>query len=114
MKSGGAGLRTMIRAARHVTESGRCVAIFPEGTRVEAGKRQKLHPGIYALYRELALPVIPVYHDSGCFWRGTGIYPGCITVIVGMPILPGLRRAEMMQKLQQGMLLSGLHDDENM
>ena len=34
--------------------------IFPEGTRTPPGEKQPYHPGIAALYKHLALPVVPV------------------------------------------------------
>jgi len=103
-RAGGAGaLRRMVRAARHALAQGRPVVVFPEGTRVAPGVRRDYHPGIYALYRELALPVVPAALDSGAFWprRSFAKRAGTITLEFLPAIAPGLARDDFMAELRR-------------
>lgn len=74
---------------------GRYVIIFPEGTRTAPGQRRKYGVGGGVLAQRSGLPVIPIAHNAGVFWRRRGVkkYPGEIQVVVGAPILPDGRKA---------------------
>ena len=61
-------LHELVKAARISITTGRALVIFPEGTRVEPGKKLPYRPGIAALYGALDVPVTPVVHNSGLFW----------------------------------------------
>jgi 1-acyl-sn-glycerol-3-phosphate acyltransferase len=100
---GGAALRRMIRAARRAVAQNRPILVFPEGTRTRPGARRDYHPGIYALYRDLGLPVVPVALNSGVFWprRSFAKRPGTITVEFLPAIAPGLTREEFMAELRR-------------
>jgi len=103
-RAGRAGaLRRMMREARLAVDQGRPILVFPEGTRVAPGVRREYHSGIYALYRELSLPVVPVAVDSGHFWprRSFAKRPGTITLEFLAPILPGLARDDFMAELRR-------------
>src|SRR4051812_34086663 len=63
--AGAKALRAMVAAGKSAVASGRPVIIFPEGTRVRVGSAPPLKSGFAALYRALALPVVPVAVDSG-------------------------------------------------
>jgi 1-acyl-sn-glycerol-3-phosphate acyltransferase len=102
-RAGGAtALRGMVRRARRAVEQHRPIVMFPEGTRVAPGMRRDYHPGIYALYRELALPVVPAAVNSGHFWprRSFAKTPGTITLEFLPAIAPGLDRDEFMRELR--------------
>src|SRR3546814_16769303 len=58
-------LRAMLKAANAARDSGRPVAIFPEGTRVPHGESPPVRSGFAGLYRPLGLPVVPVALDAG-------------------------------------------------
>jgi 1-acyl-sn-glycerol-3-phosphate acyltransferase len=93
----------MVARARFAAEAGRPIVVFPEGTRTRPGEGAPYHPGVFALYRALALPVVPVGLDSGRFWPRRSFLkrPGTITVAVGAPIAPGLARAAFMAELER-------------
>jgi 1-acyl-sn-glycerol-3-phosphate acyltransferase len=102
-RGGGAGaLRTMLQAAERRVAEGRSIVIFPEGTRTAPGVSQPYHPGVAALYRKLALPVVPVGLDSGLFWSRRSFVkrPGTITLRVQPAIPPGLDRERFMARLR--------------
>jgi 1-acyl-sn-glycerol-3-phosphate acyltransferase len=69
-------------------QQGRCVIIFPEGTRTAPGERRKYGLGGAVLAQRSGVPVVPVAHNAGVFWRRRGVkkYPGIIQLRVGPPI----------------------------
>lgn len=83
VRGGGASaLRDMLARATQETGKGRCLLIFPEGTRVAVGERGVAHAGLIALVRNLKLPVVPVTLNSGIRWPRKSLlrHPGEITI----------------------------------
>ena len=105
-RKGGAGaLRRMIAAAKRAIADGRPVVIFPQGTRTAPGQPVAEHPyqpGIAALYRELAVPLVPAAVNSGLYWGRRAFLKrrGRIVVEFLAPIPPGLPRREVMGTLE--------------
>lgn len=98
-EAGAKALRAMIAAARKWDGTGRCYAIFPEGTRVPHGTRPPLRAGFAGLYKLLGAPVVPAALDSGPLYQGRWKRPGTITVLFGEPIPPGLPREEIERRV---------------
>lgn len=96
-------MRQMITKAKEVTDSGRTVIIFPEGTRAKLGQALPYQPGIAALYNQLDVPVVPVALNSGVCWSRKAFVknPGKITVKFLPPIAPGMRGRDFLQKLEE-------------
>ncbi|MGH9551784.1 MAG: lysophospholipid acyltransferase family protein [Terriglobales bacterium] len=89
-------LRALVEEGRRAIARGRSVILYPEGTRVRVGEAPPLRSGFAALYRALALPVVPVAVDSGRIWgRGFVHRGGTVTFKVGQAIPPGLSRSEI-------------------
>ncbi len=102
-RRGGAGaLRHMVAAARRAAASGRKVVIFPEGTRTAPGRRLPYQPGVAALYRALAVPLVPAAVNSGLYWGRRSFVKRRGRIILSFlePIAPGLPRREMMSELE--------------
>ena len=99
---GGGALKAMIQSAKHWSDVGRPIIIFPQGTRVEIGEKVKYHPGVFAVYKALDLPVVPVALNSGLFWPKQSFKkkPGTIKLKIVEAIQPGLERKEFMQLLE--------------
>ncbi|MBL6598104.1 MAG: 1-acyl-sn-glycerol-3-phosphate acyltransferase [Alphaproteobacteria bacterium] len=100
--AGGAALKSMMAAARKASGDGRPVLIFPQGTRVAPGDDAPYHSGVFALYRALNCPVVPVALNSGTFWSRQAFFkrPGVITVRI-LPTLPrGMDRKTFMHDLE--------------
>jgi 1-acyl-sn-glycerol-3-phosphate acyltransferase len=94
--AGAKALRALVAEGQTAIATGRPVIIYPEGTRVRVGQTPELKSGLAALYRALALPVVPIAVDSGRLWgRGFVHRPGTVTFRVGETIPPGLERAEI-------------------
>jgi 1-acyl-sn-glycerol-3-phosphate acyltransferase len=95
-------LRKLVRDAKDRLASGRQIVIYPEGTRTAPGETGDYKPGIAALYRELAVPAIPMATNSGVHWPAHGFIrkPGTIVFEFLPPIPAGLKRAEFMRELE--------------
>jgi 1-acyl-sn-glycerol-3-phosphate acyltransferase len=100
--AGASALRDMIHQGRKVVSEGHSIVIYPQGTRTCPGDKVPYQPGVFALYKSLEIPVVPISLDSGSFWPKEGImkYPGCITVRILPPIPPGLDRKEFISRLE--------------
>ncbi len=98
------------KAARQVIDQGleklalnRNIMIFPEGTRVAPGEHKRYGIGGGLLAEKAKVPVIPVAHNAGVFWRRRGLnkLPGKIQVVIGEPIsTSGKRSVEIMQNVE--------------
>ena len=93
----------MIADAKRLMAEPRQLVIFPEGTRSAPGEQTTYKPGTAALYKELALPVVPVATNSGVQMDAAGLVrkSGVVVVQILPPIEPGLKRAEFMRLLQE-------------
>jgi len=105
-RKGGAGaLRRLIGGAKRAIAMGRPVVIFPQGTRTRPGQPvadMPYQPGVAALYRELAVPLVPAAVNSGLYWgrRAFVKRPGRIVLQFLPPIPPGLPRRQVMSELE--------------
>jgi 1-acyl-sn-glycerol-3-phosphate acyltransferase len=94
--AGAKALRALVEEGKQALATGRPVIIYPEGTRVRVGQSPTLRSGFAALYRALALPVVPVATDSGRLWgRGFVHRSGTVTLKAGETIPPGLKRDDI-------------------
>ncbi len=66
------------------------IVVYPEGTRIRAGKRAHYKTGGARLALALGISVVPVAHNAGYLWpKGVlGKRPGTVTVSIGKPIQP--------------------------
>lgn len=103
-------IQDMVDQAKKAMERGRYIFIFPEGTRTEPGQSGKYHPGVYALYKELNVPIVPIALNSGVYWgrRKAVKKRGTIEVHILPPIQPGIERKELMQTLQDSIEVASL------
>lgn len=101
--SGMRALRQIVDKGRGRLEQGLCVVIFPEGTRTAPGQRRKYQPGGGMLAAQTGYPVIPVAHNSGCFWPRQSLkkWPGTIRMVIGPPVEPkGRTAAEITREVE--------------
>jgi 1-acyl-sn-glycerol-3-phosphate acyltransferase len=99
---GAGALRQMTEASRAAIAEGRSVLIFPEGSRMPVGTPVRFKRGVELLYRTLGVPVLPVVHNSGSFWK-LGREPkssGLIAVTTLKPIEAGLHARTFVQTAQ--------------
>lgn len=101
--SGARAVREIVDRARPHIEAGRPIVIFPQGTRTAPGHYRPYQIGVFALYKTLKLPVVPMALNSGLFWPRHKFVktPGTITVRFLDPIPPGLDRKTFMTRLEE-------------
>jgi len=104
-EKGSQAIRDLVRQARVSLDAGRTIIIYPEGTRMAIGRRGRYFPGVYALYKEMSVPVVPIALNSGLYWpRGRfAKIPGRIVVEALPPIPPGLDRKSFLALLEERM-----------
>src|SRR5262249_55281501 len=87
-------------AAAHA--DGRRILIYPEGNLAKAGERFRYRTGVFYMYRDSGLPVVPVATTLGLFWPQEAFQknPGRATVEFLDPIPTGLERGEFLRRLE--------------
>tara|TARA_B100000989_G_C19530162_1_gene469190 strand:- start:2626 stop:3318 length:693 start_codon:yes stop_codon:yes gene_type:complete len=78
------------------------IIIFPEGTRVEPGKKVELSSsGIKILYKNLNMPIVVTKHNSGKFWKNKKFIKskGKISIEIFPVIKTGLSKEEVIKKI---------------
>ena len=92
-----AAIRAIISQGATRIEEGINVLIFPEGTRVNAGEIKKYARTAFKLAIDTGVPLIPIVHNSGTFWRKKDFFKGTIKIVIGDALNPGLdQSAEQM------------------
>ena len=94
-------IRRLLSQTQKALNRGDSLIIYPQGTRIEPGIKRKYLSGIYAIYNQTNLPVLPIALNSGKYWRkGYLKGPGCIEVSLLNIIKPGLKRKKFMEDLE--------------
>ncbi|MCL2590192.1 MAG: 1-acyl-sn-glycerol-3-phosphate acyltransferase [Betaproteobacteria bacterium] len=100
-KAGKDALSQVITQGRERLKDGLWVAIFPEGTRTAPGVRGRFRPGGAFLAKRAGVPIVPVAHNAGEFWRRQAFlkHPGEIIVSIG-PVIEakGTKAEELNQR----------------
>lgn len=94
-----AGLKAieqLVEQGKQKLDKGRWIVIFPEGTRVSPGVKQRYKIGGAILASQVDYPVLPIAHNAGEFWPKHSFikYPGIITVRIGQPMYCNGRKPE--------------------
>jgi 1-acyl-sn-glycerol-3-phosphate acyltransferase len=94
--------RALAEKAAAAHADGRRILIYPEGHLAKAGERFRYRAGVFHMYRDFNLPVVPVATNLGLFWPQQDFekHPGRATVEFLDPIEPGLDRGEFMARLE--------------
>ena len=81
-------LQQIIEQGRQRLKSGSWIIIYPEGTRVAPGSKQRYKIGGASLASATGVPVLPIAHDSGDYWPRNSVikHPGRIRLVIGPPI----------------------------
>ena len=99
---GGRERENLAQFAKRACESGRHIAIYPEGNLMAPGERERYRSGIFYLYRDLGLPVTPVATSVGLVWnrRDWRKKAGRAAVEFLPAIEPGLDKESFMRSLE--------------
>ncbi|MCV6637621.1 lysophospholipid acyltransferase family protein [Candidatus Albibeggiatoa sp. nov. NOAA] len=78
-------LRDIIKQGKERLSEGHWIIIFPEGTRVLPKQAGRYTPSGGLLAAEAVVPVVPVAHNAGSFWRRTSFVKraGVIQIRIG-------------------------------
>ena len=100
---GGKERENLAQFAKRAHDSGRHIAIYPEGNLMAPGERERYRSGIYYLYRDLDLPVTPVATCVGLVWnrRDWRKKPGRAAVEFLPAIETGLDKQTFMHRLEE-------------
>jgi len=87
-KAGKDAMQQIAEQGRERLAQGFWIVVYPEGTRIRAGRRAHYKTGGARLALALGIPVVPVAHNAGYLWpKGVlGKRPGTVTVSIGKPI----------------------------
>src|SRR5215472_4967810 len=91
--------RALAERAAAAHADGRRILIYPEGNLAKAGERFRYRTGVFYMYRDFDLPVVPVATNLGLFWPQADFikHPGRATVEFLPAIPPGLSRSEFLE-----------------
>ena len=94
--------RALSRQAAAAHADGKRILIYPEGHLCAPGQRFRYRTGIFHMYKDFDLPVVPVATNLSCFWRQQDFKktPGVATIEFLDPIPTGLPRGEFMARLE--------------
>lgn len=85
---GRSAMEQIITQGRDRLAQGFWIVVYPEGTRIPAGRRGQYKTGGVRLAMALGVPIVPVAHNAGYLWP-KGIFGkkrGTITAVIGPPI----------------------------
>jgi 1-acyl-sn-glycerol-3-phosphate acyltransferase len=99
---GGKERENLAQFAKRAYDSGRHIAIYPEGNLMQPGERERYRSGIYYLSRDLGLPVTPVANSVGLLWnrRDWRKRAGRAAIEFLPPIETGLDKHTFMRRLE--------------
>lgn len=95
------GMRKFLSDVKDRLSKNRPVVIFPEGTRVSPFKTAPFQRGIDFLYKNLDVPVLPVVHNAGIFWKRRAFQksPGCVTFKI-LPLIASEKNVNFLKDLE--------------
>lgn len=81
---------------------GRKILIFPEGHLAKVGEKYRYRSGVWHMYRDFDMPVVPLATNLGLFWPEEKYekHPGVATLEFLDPIPTGLGKAEFLERLE--------------
>jgi len=84
-KAGRKALENLITQGKAKVAKGRNMIIFPEGTRTPYGEDTKYKLGAAKLAIAAGVPIVPVAHNAGKYWKRHGLkkHPGTMQLEIG-------------------------------
>ncbi len=94
--------RALADSAAAAHRDGKRILIYPEGHLAKVGERFRYRTGVFHLYRDFDLAIVPVATNLGLFWpqQDFSKRPGTATVEFLDPIPRGLDRRDLMARLE--------------
>jgi 1-acyl-sn-glycerol-3-phosphate acyltransferase len=99
-------IKTLLKYGKTANQNGKSILIFPNGTRASSNDDVEYKSGIFALYKTLEIPVIPVKVDSGRCWPRQSFKkrPGTINLNFRKIIPIGASKKEFFSKFEVEMV----------
>ena len=96
--TGKAAIKQLVTQGKARMEEDIWVVIFPEGTRIAAGKKGRYRIGGAVLAEQTGRSIVPVAHNAGEYWPRRSFIkrPGVIQVRIGAPISPAGKTAQQL------------------
>ncbi len=84
-KSGRKAVSQIIEQGKKRLAENISVMIFPEGTRVKPGHKERFKRGGFILAEKANADILPIAHNAGEFWpkNSTVIWPGKVSISIG-------------------------------
>ena len=81
---------------------GRRILIYPEGNLAKVGEKFRYRSGVWHMYRDFDMPVVPLASNLGLFWPQEAYekHPGTATLEFLDPIPTGLGKEEFLERLE--------------
>lgn len=81
---------------------GRRILIYPEGNLARVGEKFRYRAGVWHMYRDFDMPVVPLASNLGLFWPREEFHktPGTATLEFLDPIPTGLPKEEFLARLE--------------
>lgn len=100
---GHAAREALKRRAADAHAEGRRILIYPEGNLAKVGEKFRYRSGVWHMYRDFDMPVVPVAANLGLFWPQEEFHktPGTATLEFLDPIPTGLSKDAFMARLEQ-------------
>jgi 1-acyl-sn-glycerol-3-phosphate acyltransferase len=82
---------------------GRRILIYPEGNLARIGEKFRYRSGVWHMYRDFDMPVVPLATNLGLFWPQEEYrkHPGTATLEFLDPIPTGLGKEEFLARLEE-------------
>lgn len=82
--------------------AGRRILIYPEGNLAKVGEKFRYRSGVWHMYRDFDMPVVPLATNLGLFWPQEAFAkkPGTATLEFLAPIPTGLGKEEFLARLE--------------
>jgi 1-acyl-sn-glycerol-3-phosphate acyltransferase len=82
--------------------AGRKILIYPEGNLAKVGEKFRYRSGVWHMYRDFDMPVVPLASNLGLFWSQEDFRktPGLATIEFLDPIPTGLGKEEFLSRLE--------------
>jgi 1-acyl-sn-glycerol-3-phosphate acyltransferase len=95
--------RALVASAAQAKADGRRILIYPEGNLARIGERFRYRAGVWHMYRDFDMPVVPLATNLGCFWPQEDFEkrPGTAVIEFLEPIPTGLGKEEFLARLQE-------------
>mgnify|MGYP003575799895 CR=1 FL=1 len=100
---GGHTARAALKArAADAHKEGRKILIYPEGHLAKVGEKFRYRSGVWHMYRDFDMPVVPLATNLGLFWpqEESRKTPGTATLEFLEPIPTGLPKDEFLMRLE--------------